>query len=258
MPLIKNITKEKLKAGELVLGLGLRQVRTPDIAKVAAVSGYDFLFIDLEHSAMSLETAADISVAALDAGCTPLVRSSSHLHHHASRPLDFGAQGIVVPHVNDEKEARQVADHTLFPPLGHRSVAGAAPQLEYEAVPVDSATKKLNENNLIIVMIESPKAVENADSIAATPGVDGLLIGTNDLCAEMGIAGQYDNKQITTAYDKVISACQNNGKHAAMGGVYSDLAKKFVRMGIKMVLAGSDLSFLMEAAKSRSEFFRKL
>jgi 4-hydroxy-2-oxoheptanedioate aldolase len=254
MATIANVTKEKLRAGELALGFGLRQTRTVDIGKVAKVCGYDFLFIDLEHSAMSLDTAADISVAALDAGCTPLVRASSHAHYHASRPLDAGAQGIVVPHVNTAEEARAVANHCLYPPLGHRSVAGGAAQIEFEALPMAQATKVLNDNNLVTVMIESPAAVANAEAIAAVEGVDVLLIGTNDLCAEMGIAGQYDHPDVVSAYDTLISACRNSGKWAGMGGVYTDLAEKYVSMGIRMVLAGSDLSFMMAAARGRSEF----
>lgn len=254
MAIIPNVTKDKLRAGELAIGLGLRQSRTVEIAKVAKVCGYDFLFIDLEHSALSFETAAEISVAALDAGCTPLVRTSTHQHHHASRPLDAGAQGIVVPHVNSAEEAMRVVDQCLYPPFGHRSVAGGAAQLEYEARPMAEATRALNENNLVTVMIESPQAVANAEAIAAVDGVDALLIGTNDLCAEMGIAGQYDHADVEVAYDRVIAACRNNGKIAGMGGVYSELAEKYIRMGVRMVLAGSDLSFLMTAAQARSQF----
>ena len=110
MTIIPNHTKNLLQAGELAIGLGVKLVRSVDIGKIAKTCDYDFLFIDLEHSALNLETASDISVAALDAGCTPIVRASSHAHHHASRPLDNGAQSIVVPHVNTVAEAQRVAD----------------------------------------------------------------------------------------------------------------------------------------------------
>lgn len=254
MAVIANHTKNKLEAGELALGLGLRMARTVEIAKVSKVCGFDFLFIDLEHSAMTLDTAADISVAALDAGCTPLVRASSHQHFHASRPLDTGAQGIIVPHVETAEEARRVVDQCLYPPLGHRSVAGGAPQLEFESLPMAEATRLLNDAALVTVMLESPTAIENADAIAAVDGVDVLLIGTNDLCAEMGIAGQYAHDDVVRAYDRTIAACRNNGKHAGMGGVYDELAERYIKMGIRMVLGGSDLSFLMSSARNRSSF----
>ena len=257
MAVIKNLTKERLKAGELTLGMGLRQARTVDIAKIARVCGFDWLFIDLEHNAMSIETAAQIGVAALDAGITPIVRASSHAHFHASRPLDSGVQGVVVPHVNDAAEARRVVDQCLYPPLGHRSVAGGLPQLEFEALPMAEVVRVVNAETLVVVMLESPQAIENADSIAAVPGIDVLLIGTNDLCAEMGIPGQFGDQRVDRAYQTVISACRNNGKFAGLGGIYDqELSSKFVRMGARFILAGADLGFLMAGAKARSAFMR--
>ncbi len=257
MAVIPNLTKQKLLAGELTLGMGLRQARTVDIAKIARVCGYDWLFIDLEHNAMSIETAAQISVAALDAGITPIVRASSHEHFHASRPLDAGAQGVVVPHVNDAAEAQRVVTQCLYPPLGHRSVAGGMAQLEYESMPVADTVRIINAETLVVVMLESPQAIENAEAIAAVPGIDVLLIGTNDLCAEMGIPGQFGDERVHRAYDKVISACRANGKFCGLGGIYDqELCGKFVRMGARFILSGNDLAFLMAGARARSGFLR--
>lgn len=258
MTIIPNHTKKLLQAGELAIGMGVKLVRSVDIGKIAKTCDYDFLFIDLEHSALNLETAADISVAALDAGCSPIVRASSHAHHHASRPLDNGAQGIVVPHVNTVAEAQAVADHCLYPPLGHRSVAGGMAQLSFQSVPVGEAATLINHETLVVVMLETPDAIANADAIAAVAGVDVLLIGTNDLCAEMGIPGQFDHDDVVSAYDRMISACKNNNKAAGMGGVYSELAARYIGMGVRMVLAGGDLSFMMTAATQRSGFLRGL
>jgi 2-keto-3-deoxy-L-rhamnonate aldolase RhmA len=258
MTITQNHTKKLLQSGELALGMGVRLLRSVDVGKIANTCGYDFLFIDLEHSALNLETAADMSVAAMDAGCTPVVRASSHAHHHASRPLDSGAQGIVVPHVNTAAEAEAVVAHCLYPPLGKRSVAGGAAQLGYRSLPVGEATALINAETLVVVMLESPEAIANADAIAAVDGVDVLLIGTNDLCAEIGIPGQYDHDDIVTAYDKTVSACANNGKIAGMGGVYDELAARYISMGVRMVLAGGDLAFLMSAATARSDFLRGL
>jgi 2-keto-3-deoxy-L-rhamnonate aldolase RhmA len=253
MAVVPNITKQKLAAGELSLGMGVRLARGTEIAKVAKVCGYDWLFIDMEHSPLSIETVADMTLAGLDAGCTPIVRASSHLHHHASRPLDAGAQGVVVPHVNSAEEARQVVDQCLYPPLGRRSMAGGMAILEYDNLPMAEAARAINDNLLVVVMLESPEAIMNADEIAAVEGVDVLLIGTNDLCAKMGIAGQYGHDDVVAAYDTTIAACRNNGKWAGMGGVYDDLAQQYIEMGVRMVLGGSDLSFLMAAGRARAE-----
>lgn len=258
MALVANVTKSRLDAGEMVLGMSVRLARTGDIAKIAATCGYDFLFIDMEHGPLGMETVGGICAAALDAGCSPIVRAASHAGHHASRPLDAGAQGIVVPHVNSAAEAQAVVDNSRFPPLGHRSVAGGAPQLEYASVPMAEAIEQLNGSTLVVVMIETAQAVAAADEIAAVHGVDVLLIGTNDLCADMGIPGQFDHDDVAAAYEKTIAACRAHGKHVGMGGVYTDLAERYVRMGVRMVLAGGDNTFLMAGARARSQFLRGL
>ena len=259
MALIANRTKEKLAAGELALGLGLRLARMPEIAKIAAVCGYDWLFVDLEHGAFSVDTAAQICAAALDAGISPIPRASAHEHFHATRLLDAGAQGIVVPHVDSRAQAEAVRDNCLYPPVGRRSVAGGMAQLEYEALPTGEAARLINGATLTVVMIETAEAVEAADAIAAVEGIDALLIGTNDLCATMGIPGQFGHDRVTDAYDRVVSAARNNGKHAGMGGVYDEeLAGRYIAMGARLVLAGNDLPLLMGAARARAGFLRGL
>ena len=256
---LRNVAKERLEAGELALGMGLRQARGVDIGKIMKSCGYDWLFIDMEHNAMSVEDAVNISVAAQDAGITPIVRVPGFEHYHATRVLDGGALGIVVPHVDTPEQAAQVVDNCMYPPLGHRSVTGALPQLDFASVPMAEATKAINDATLVIVMLETPQAVDNADAIAAVEGVDVVLTGTNDLCIEMGIPGEVDHPRVVDAFEKIIAACNAHGKHPGLGGVYApDLMERYVGMGMRLVLTGSDLSMMMIAAKDRSAFMRGL
>ena len=129
---VRNHAKERLEAGELALGVGLRQARTVDIAKIMKTAGYDFLFIDMEHNSMSIDLAAQISVAAQDAGITPVVRVPAFEHFHATRALDAGAQGIVVPHVDTAEIAARMVEQLQIsadrPSLGHRRPAPAGLQ----------------------------------------------------------------------------------------------------------------------------------
>src|SRR5437899_1513066 len=187
-----NLAKQRLKEGRLALGLGVRQARTVDIASAAATCGFDWLFIDMEHNAMSVDAAAQIAAAAPAMGVTPIVRVPGHEHYHATRLLDNGAQGIVPPHVDDADQARRIAEACLYPPLGKRSIPGLQPQLAFKPIAPAEATRLVNEQILVVVMLESPRAIENAEEIAAVPGVDVLLIGTSDLCGELGffVGGQ--------------------------------------------------------------------
>jgi len=254
---VPNQTKRRLAAGELALGMGARQARTVDIATIAKTCGFDWLFIDMEHSSMDVDLASQLAMASLGAGITPIVRVPGHEHYHASRLLDNGAQGIVAPHVDTAEEARRIASACRYPPLGHRSVAGAQPQLAFRNVPVGEAARLVNADTLVVVMLETPKAIGSADAIAQVEGVDVLLIGTNDLCAELGIPGHFTDPRVEDAYKKVIAACGKHGKYPGMGGVYEPkLMEKFIGLGMRFILSGSDLSFMMAGARARTEFLR--
>lgn len=256
---VKNLAKERLKAGELSLGVGLRQARTVDIGKAMKTAGYDWLFIDMEHNTMDIDVACQISIAAQDAGITPIVRVPGFEHHLASRALDGGALGVVVPHVDDVITAKKMVSNCRYPPLGHRSMTGSLPQVNFESYDIGNLSKEINSATLLVLMIETPQAVDNANAIAGIDGVDVLLIGTNDLCMEMGIPGQFDHKSIVDAYDTVIEACEKHGKHAGMGGVYNpELMARYITRGMRFILSGSDLSFMMAGAKIQAAAIRGL
>ena len=254
-----NRTKARLKAGGLALGMGLRQARTVDIATIAGTCGFDWLFIDTEHNSMSIDTACQIAMAAIATGVTPIVRVPGPQHYHCARALDNGALGVVVPHVDTADEAQAVANACKYPPLGHRSIAGNMPGLGFEGVPVGEATRRMNDETLVVVMLESPRAIDNADEIAAVDGIDALLVGTNDLCAEMGIHGDFGNARVQQAYETVIAACARHGKFPGMGGVYDPkLMDRYIRMGMRFVLSGNDLAFLMAGARERATVLRSI
>jgi len=175
-------------------------------------------------------------------------------HHHATRVLDCGAMGIVFPHVDDAETAKKLVSYCLYPPKGHRSMTGVLPQLDFKQTPIADVANVINKNMLIVIMLESPEAIANVDSIAAIDGIDVILIGTNDLCMEMGIPGDYSNPKVKEAYVKVIETCKKYGKTPGMGGVYNEeLMSEYIKMGMKFILSGSDLSFMMQSATQRSK-----
>ena len=256
---ITNTAKNRLESGELALGVGLRQARTADIGKIMKTCGYDWLFIDMEHNSMSIDTAAQISVAAQDAGVAPIVRVPGFQHFHATRALDGGAQGVVVPHVDTAEVAAEMVSNCKYPPVGHRSVTGRLPQVNFEAHPQDEVTRSVNNATLVVVMVETPTAVENVEAIAAVPGVDSVLVGTNDLCTEMGIPGAVGDARIQEIMERVVAACRAHGKHPGLGGVYEPpLMERYIRMGMRLILCGNDLTMMMAAAQERSARMRAL
>ena len=259
MAIIKNFTKEKCAKGEVTLGVIIWMSKSVDIGMMMKTCGYDWILLDTEHGAVDYDEAGQISIAALGQGITPIVRIPSVESHPSARILDMGAQGIVLPHVESAEKAREFVATCKYPPQGRRSKAGNLPQAGFEALPLGELLPALNRETLLITMIETPEAAEKADEIAAVEGIDILLIGTNDLCIEMGIPGQPDHEKVEAVYERVISACKRHGKTAGMAGAYApSLVERRIREGVRFVLGGADSGFMMASAKAQVEALRKI
>lgn len=253
--LLRNTLREKLSRGEVVSSMTVRLVRTAEIARIARSAGFDSIYVDLEHCSFSLDDTSRICMACLDAGVTPLVRVPANTPEYIGRVLDGGALGIIAPHVRNAQEARQVVRAARFTPLGERSANGALPHLGYRSYPAAVANPFMNQATVVVLMIETIEALESVEEIVAVEGVDMLLMGTNDLTAEWGIAGQYDDPRVAQAYQRCIAACQRHGKHMGVGGLASrpDLVQRFVSMGARYVSTGTDLNFLLAAATGKAQ-----
>ncbi|GAA5232290.1 aldolase [Verticiella sediminum] len=256
----ENSARSRLQRGELVLCMGLRQARTVDIAPMVQACGFDALYLDMEHSPISLETVAAICTAAVGFGITPLVRVPGHDSEHLSRALDGGALGIIVPHVDTVEQAHAIVHAGKYPPIGHRSVMGSGPTLGYRSLGLAEINATLNRETLLIAMLETPAGIANADAIAAVPGIDMLLIGANDLCTEMGIPGQLRHPNLFSAFETVADACRTHGKVLGVGGVRGDaeLQGRLLGLGARFLIAGSDVTYLMQAARKDADALRAL
>jgi 2-keto-3-deoxy-L-rhamnonate aldolase RhmA len=259
MTLFENVTKRKLRSGELALGFGVHHLRTAATAMIAAATGHDWLFIDLEHGAFSVHEASQICLAALSTGVTPIVRIAADALDEGTRALDNGAFGVIVPHVDTVTQAKRVANVFRYPPIGSRSWGGPPALYAFSPPGNAEAQAAINQELLVVAMIESEQGVANAGEIAAVEGIDALLIGTSDLSAEMGISGQIFHPRIQQAYETVGAACRASGKALGMGGVYDqEAATRYIKGGARLVLTGSDHVYLLAGAKLRSEFLRKI
>ena len=255
---VTNRMRDRLESGGIAAGMGIRLLASIEAAPMMAKAGFDWLFIDLEHGKLSVETASEIATAALSAGIAPIVRVPARQYWLGARCLDNGALGIVMPHVDTEEEARAIADAYRFPPVGHRSVAGNYPQFGFSPVPTGEAAPALDKATFITVMIETPTAVENAERIAAVAGIDALLVGCSDLAAEMGIVGQVGHDRVAGAIEKVVAACRRYGKVPGVGGAYAEeLMKRYTAIGARMVLAGNDVALLAAGAAAQIAMVRR-
>jgi 2-keto-3-deoxy-L-rhamnonate aldolase RhmA len=254
-----NLMKQRLARGDLVIGLGVRQMQSVEIGLIARAAEFDFLFIDLEHSTMDMSRAGEIATAALGQGITPLARVSGHEPHHCVPLLDCGVQGIVTPHVETEAAAQTAVEILKFPPVGQRSMSRSSAMTGYETMPIAEIARQANEECLCIPMVESRLGVENAADIAATAHVDALLIGASDLCADLGLPGEFGHATVVAACEAIIDACRSRGKPCGISGVRDDgLLRHYIERGARMVHAGTDAPLLVEIGRSRTGALRKI
>jgi len=251
---IANSFLEKLRRGELASTCLIKLIRTVEAPMLLKTAGFDSILIDMEHSALTLDTTSQLCLASLYAGITPIVRVPSKDPFFVSRVLDGGALGVIVPHIRSAQDARDVVDAAKYPPIGHRSASAGLPQLQFRPLPAKVASPAINAATMVIPMIETVEAVEDVDAIAAVPGVDSLLVGDNDLTAEMGIPGQYEDPRFHDAYLRIISACKKHNVFLGVGGLHrrTDLLEKYCSLGANWMIAGTDALLLLDAATQKA------
>lgn len=253
--ILRNNVKDKLARGEVVSSLTVRLVRTIEIARIAKTAGFDMLYIDLEHSPLTIDATGQICMACLEMGLVPAVRVPAKTPEYIGRVLDAGALGVIAPGVRSAQEARAVVQCAKFPPAGQRGNVAPMPHLLYRSFPAEEAMRAVNAATMVIVQFESQEAVARAEEIVAVDGVDVVLIGLNDYLADCGLSGQYDHPRVREVYSRVIDACRKHGKHCGVGGLASrpDLIAEYVRLGARYVSSGTDIGFLVAACTDKAK-----
>ena len=225
---------KEMTRGGLAVGHFIVEFATPGIGHLMKNAGCDFTLFDMEHSGFSLETVKH-AVRYMEAARLPMiVRAPSKDSHHIARVLDMGAEGLMVPMVNDAAEARAVVDAVKYSPEGNRGVALGIAHDGYRGGAVLEKLMAANARTTVFALVETASGVENVEEIAAVDGVDCLWVGHFDLSASLGIPGEFDNPRFTSAIERTIEAARANGK--ATGRLVGS-----VEEGIAMHAPGFDL-----------------
>lgn len=246
-----NPFRTRILAGQVSAVMSVKWLHSNELPMVCKMAGVDAMFIDMEHSSFDFYAVSQLILACNYAGVSPIVRVPSKSHWHISRVLDAGAAAVVIPHVETVDEVRQLVQSAKYAPLGQRGCSNMQPLLGFQHVPTKTQNDILNRETMLLPMIETPGAIDLVDEFVAVDGVDGILIGSNDLCSDMGIPGQYDTTAYQDAVAKVIAACGRVGKPVGIGGIGGrlDLLEKFFSMGATWSLSGADSSMLQAGIK---------
>jgi 4-hydroxy-2-oxoheptanedioate aldolase len=217
---------------------------------------WDWIWIDAQHGELGYHDVLGLVRACDLVKRAAMVRVPGHEAGPIALALDMAAAGVIVPCVDTAEQARAVVDAAKFPPLGKRSYGGRRPIDLQGRTYSDTA----NEDLLLIVQIESPQAIENADAIAAVPGVDALFLGPDDIMLRRGYSMTTPRSKQTLGMDMqaVIAACRRHGKIGVMVGMGQEMLRLCVSMGFQMIVSGSDVMFLAAGSKQASEEARQI
>ena len=235
-----------LRSGPPPIGT-IVSVSSTEVAEVLVASGFDWLFIDLEHGALDVGDAQRLLQAA--SGSTPsLIRIPENSDVWIKKTLDLGCDGVIVPQVNTAEQARAVVASAKYPPLGRRSVGVGRAQgygLAFKEY-IDSA----NDATTIVVQIESIAAVEAIDSILAVEGVDAVFVGPYDLSGSLNRLGDVDHADVQGAIVEVLRACKSRGVPVGVFAMTALTGRGMLEQGFDFLAVGIDMPLLASAAKS--------
>lgn len=248
---VPNPFRTRILSGQVCAVMSTKIITGNELPMLCKMAGIEGLFIDMEHTYFDVATVAQLCMACNYVGVSPIVRVPSHSHWHISRAFDQGAAAVVVPHVDTVEDVRALVKAGKYAPLGSRGTTNNLGILNFEHLPTRLSNQALNRETMLIPMIETLAAVELVEEYLAIDGVDGILIGSNDLCADMGIPGEYDNPLYQKAVTRVVLAGKRAGKPIGIGGIGGrlDLLEMWFKMGASWSLSGADISILQAGMK---------
>jgi 4-hydroxy-2-oxoheptanedioate aldolase len=218
-----------LRSGKSLHGV-FNSLPSPAIVEMCAYAGFDFVIIDNEHGSSDFETTENMLRAARASGIVPVVRCFAP---DISRILDMGASAVQIPMVNSAEEARELVQQVRYPGAGKRGSAFSSRAAGYGAFGGDTHTSRSNEGIALILMIETPEAVNNAGAIAAVEGVDAVFVGPNDLSHAMGYGADWTAPAVQSAIEQALRAIAVSGKCAGTIALTPEDEDKYAKLGAR-------------------------
>ncbi|HEV2208777.1 MAG TPA: aldolase/citrate lyase family protein [Verrucomicrobiae bacterium] len=240
-PQRRNPLKVKLERGEPVIGAVIT-VNCVEVAAQAAGLGFDFLWLEMEHTPLNLETVRHIVLATRGLPATLLARPPVNELWTAKRVLDTGVLGVIFPFTRTPQLAQQAAAACRYPPRGLRGSGATLAQFRWP--PAQDYYDFADENVLVVAVVEDTSAVEHIDAIAATPGIDVLFIGTSDLSFSLGLRGRQQHPRLEAAIERIVKAAKAHGKVLGRPAFSPPDVKRFQQQGFRFFMTSTDLELM--------------
>jgi 4-hydroxy-2-oxoheptanedioate aldolase len=243
----ESALKKALAEGRPVVGATVT-LPNVDSALTLANAGFDFLWIEMEHAPITLESLREILLATRGARAVPIARVPANEVWLAKRVLDAGSLGVVFPFTSSRELAERAVAACRYPPLGVRGFGPGLATSRY-GMGASDYVRFANDNVVVVVIVEEKQAIENVDAIASVPGIDVLFVGVNDLSYSLGVGGRTTDPLVEQALVKVLEAGRRN--HVAVGyptGNPTEINRR-IAQGFRFFQASSDVSLLAGAAR---------
>ena len=248
----------KLRAGDFVKVAGIGRVAEPWLTEVVGRIGYDVIWFDMEHRPYGPEKIDPLSLACRATGMDLMVRICKNGYHSPMQALEFGANGLMIPHCKSADEARQWVSWVRFPPLGTRGLDGVGADADFGLAATKDHLEHANKEVFLALQIEDKEAVDRIDEIAAVPGFDLLFVGPGDLSLSLGVPLQFDHPTLRDAYRKVAAAAEKHGKWWGTTTGNPEAAQRALDDGARMITAGVDHLYLVEGFKKSFKSFSSI
>lgn len=250
---MKNTVKEKIIAGQRVLGM-FHELGSATAVEMLGCGGLDFVVLDAEHGPFGAERVQELIRAANGVRLAPMVRTQDSARDSILKMLDVGAMGLIIPNVQSAAEVRRVVEYGKYFPLGNRGIAPTSGSkfwsADYAARGLEHYFAVSNRETLLLPQCETRRCLEQIEEIAAIEGIDGIFVGPYDLSAALGRPGQFDDRRVVEAIERVLRACKSAGKLSLIyAGGPDDVTKRFAQ-GYDAVCCGMDALILREAVKN--------
>ncbi len=240
--------KAKMREGGFCVGPFMKSASAA-IVEVSGYAGLDFVLLDMEHGPVSYETLEHHILAAERVGTAPIVRVGAITESAIIRPLDKGAAGVLVPHVDSKSMAADVIRFSRFAPQGERGMDIYSRAAQYGHVPRQEYLRRANEGTLLAIQIEGAEGLHNLDEILAVPGSDVVFIGPYDLSQSLGLPGQIDHPEVVRTVEQIVERVRKSGRYA---GMYVDdipAAQKWIGLGVQFIALSVDTVIYYQACK---------
>lgn len=244
-----NAVKALFNAGKPAFGTWITLCPHPRVVKILAAAGFDFVIIETEHTDFSSETVGTLAMYAREAGLTPIVRPSGTLKpHDLTRPLDAGAQGLLLPSIDTAEQMQAIVKATKYAPLGIRPMNLRGPHTDYKpGVPAETIAH-LNRETMLIAMVETRKSIDNLDAICKVEGLDCIMVGPDDLSQDLGVPGEMNSPVLAEATDEIFAICARNGVTYGVSAQSPEMAQKWVDKGVRFIPYQNDAAMVFNAA----------